>query len=87
MSGLILSPLLILFFGAQFAITGFQYNMQPVVQMLAGYIHPGRPMANMYFVLFGYNSVVQGQLLLRDLKLGQYAHLAPRVTFTMQLVR
>lgn len=69
-----------------FAITGFQYNVQPVVQMLAGYIHPGRPMANMYFVLFGYNSVVQGQLLLRDLKFGQYAHLAPRATFTMQLV-
>lgn len=40
----------------------------------------------MYFVLFGYNSVVQGQLLLRDLKFAQYAHLSPRCTFTVQLV-
>jgi hypothetical protein len=42
--------------------------------------------ANMYFVLFGYNSVVQGQLLLKDLKFAQYAHLSPRCTFTVQLV-
>lgn len=40
----------------------------------------------MYFVLFGYNSVVQGQLLLRDLKFAQYAHLSPRCTFTVQMV-
>jgi hypothetical protein len=60
--------------------------MQPVIQMLGGYLHPGRPMANMYFVLFGYNSILQGQLLLKDLKFAQYAHLAPRVTFVMQLV-
>jgi OPT family oligopeptide transporter len=82
----LLSPISILFFGAQFAITGFQYNVQTMVQMLAGYLHPGKPMANMYFVLFGYNSVVQSQLLLRDLKFGQYAHLSPRCTFTMQLI-
>jgi OPT oligopeptide transporter protein len=50
-------------------------------------MHSGKPVANMFFVLFGYNSVVQGQLLLRDLKFAQYAHLAPRATFTMQLVR
>jgi hypothetical protein len=81
-----LSSICILFFGAQFGITGFNYNMQPVIQMLGGYLHPGRPMANMYFVLFGYNSILQGQLLLRDLKFAQYAHLAPRATFTMQMV-
>jgi hypothetical protein len=40
----------------------------------------------MYFVLFGYNSVSQGQLLLKDLKFAQYAHLSPRVTFIMQMV-
>jgi OPT oligopeptide transporter protein len=82
----VLSPLCVLFFGAQFAITGFNFIIQPVIQMIGGYLNPGRPVANMYFVLFGYNSVYQGQLLLRDLKFGQYAHLAPRCTFTMQMV-
>lgn len=81
-----LSSICILFFGAQTAITGFGFNVQPVIQMLGGYLHPGRPMANMYFVLFGYNSVAQGHLLLKDLKFAQYSHLSPRCTFTMQMV-
>jgi OPT family oligopeptide transporter len=82
-----LSSVCILFFGAQTAITGFAFNVQPVIQMLGGYLMPGKPVANMYFVLFGYNSVSQAQLLLKDLKFAQYAHLAPRCTFTMQMVR
>jgi OPT family oligopeptide transporter len=81
-----LSSVCILFFGAQFAITGFHFSVQSVIQMLGGYLHPGRPVANMYFVLFGYNSVSQAQLLLKDLKFAQYAHLSPRCTFTMQMV-
>lgn len=54
--------------------------------MLAGYMHPGRPLANMYFTTFGYNGVSQGQWLLRDLKLAQLAHLSPRSTFTAQML-
>jgi hypothetical protein len=49
----VLSAVCILFFGAQFAITGFAFIVQPVIQMLAGYLHPGKPVANMFFVLFG----------------------------------
>ena len=61
------------------------------VQMIGGFIHPGKPMANMYvlschrlllhsltkndmfryFVLYSYNSVIQAQLLMRDLKIAQ----------------
>ena len=81
-----LSTICILFFGAQYAITGFNFIVQPVIQMIGGYLHPGKPVANMYFTLFGYNSVYQGQLLLRDLKLAQYAHLSPKCTFTAQVV-
>jgi hypothetical protein len=32
------------FFGAQYAITGFGFNLQPIFQMLAGYMFPGRPL-------------------------------------------
>lgn len=76
----------LLFFGAQYAITGFGFNLQPVGQMLAGYLFPGRPLANMYFTLFTYNAQAQGLLLLKDLKLAQYVHLSPICTFTFQTI-
>ncbi|KAI5116279.1 hypothetical protein M0805_005888 [Coniferiporia weirii] len=81
---LALGSLSILFFGALYAITGLQFIIQPFVQMIGGFIHPGRPMANMYFVLFSYNSVTQAQLLLRDLKIAQYTKLPPRAAFAAQ---
>jgi len=40
----------------------------------------------MYFTVFGYNGVQQGQWLLRDLKLAQLAHLSPRATFFAQML-
>ncbi|EEU35815.1 uncharacterized protein NECHADRAFT_34981 [Fusarium vanettenii 77-13-4] len=76
----------ILFFGAQVALTGYQGNVQPIVQMIGGYLHPGQPLANMYFTLFGYNSVIQGISMVQDLKFGQYAKLPPRATFCAQVV-
>lgn len=75
----------ILFFGAQMGITGFQFNQQPIIQMVAGYMHPGKPLANMYFTVFGFNGVQQGQWLCRDLKIAQLTHLAPKATFTAQM--
>jgi hypothetical protein len=36
--------LFMVFFGAQYAITGFGFNLQPIFQMLAGYMFPGRPL-------------------------------------------
>ncbi len=40
----------------------------------------------MYFTLFGFNGIQQGQWLLRDLKLAQLAHLSPRSTFAAQMI-
>ena len=37
--------------------------------MVGGAIIPGRPVANMYFTLYGYNTLSQSLNLLRDLKL------------------
>ncbi|KJR85349.1 uncharacterized protein SPSK_08583 [Sporothrix schenckii 1099-18] len=82
----IMLTVFLLFFGAQYGITGFQYNIQPICQTLAGYMFPGRPLANMYFTCFTYNSMQQAQLLARDLKLAQYVHLPPRHTFTIQVI-
>lgn len=47
---------------------------------------PGKPVANMMFTLYGSNSMVQGLLMLQDLKLAQYAKLPPRATFTAQIL-
>jgi hypothetical protein len=40
----------------------------------------------MMFTLYASNSMVQGLLMLGDLKLAQYAKLPPRATFTAQIV-
>ncbi|TVY27147.1 Oligopeptide transporter [Lachnellula hyalina] len=76
----------ILIFGAQMGLTGFQFNQQPIIQMIAGYLHPGKPLANMYFTVFGFNGIQQGQWLLRDLKVAQLVHLSPKSTFTAQML-
>lgn len=55
-------------------------------QMITAYILPGKPVANMYGALYGQHPMIQGIAMLQDLKLGQYVKLAPRVTFTMQML-
>ncbi|KAJ7903340.1 OPT oligopeptide transporter [Mycena olivaceomarginata] len=82
---LILASVSIVFFGSLYAITGLQFILQPFVQMIGGFIHPSKPVANLYFVLFSYNSVVQAQLLLKDLKIAQYTKLPPKAAFTAQV--
>lgn len=42
----VMMTIFLLFFGAQYGITGFQYNIQPICQTLAGYMFPGRPLAS-----------------------------------------
>ncbi|KAF8120920.1 OPT oligopeptide transporter protein-domain-containing protein [Boletus edulis] len=82
----LLAVIFILFHGALYAITGVTLSIQTVVQMIAGYLNPGKPIANMYFVLYSYNTVSQAILLLRDLKISQYTKLPPRAAFTAQII-
>jgi hypothetical protein len=44
--GMLLTTVFMLFFGAQYAITGFGFNLQPIFQMLGGYLFPGRPLGS-----------------------------------------
>lgn len=69
-----------------YAITGFNPDIQSVIQILGAAMMPGSPQTNMYFTLYGYNTVLQARGLIRDLKMGQYTKLPPRVTFTVQCV-
>lgn len=81
-----LSFLSILFFGAMAGMIGFNVPITSVIQLIGGYLHSGKPVANMYFVLFGANSQAQALFLLENLKLGQYGKLSPRCTFTVQIM-
>ncbi len=81
-----LSFMATLFFGAMSGLIGFQVPITSVIQLIGGYLHPGRPVANMYFVLFGANAQAQALFLVGNLKLGQYGKLSPRCTFTVQIL-
>ncbi|KAH8832033.1 OPT oligopeptide transporter [Flagelloscypha sp. PMI_526] len=74
-------------------IVGFLYSTvcfvpstSDVARIFGSALTPGRPIANMYFTMYAYNSIEQGRSMTRDLKMGQYIKLPPRVTFTMQTV-
>ncbi|OAA65854.1 Oligopeptide transporter OPT superfamily [Niveomyces insectorum RCEF 264] len=82
----LLSFLATLFFGALSGLIGFGVPITTVVQLIGGYLHPGKPVANMYFVLFGANAQSQALFLVSNLKLGQYGKLSPRCTFVVTLV-
>ncbi|KAM0748112.1 peptide transporter MTD1 [Meredithblackwellia eburnea MCA 4105] len=69
-----------------YAVTGFVTDTQQLAQMLGSAIVPGNSQANLYFTLYGYNTVLQARGLTRDLKLGQYTKVPPRVTFMVQTV-
>jgi hypothetical protein len=53
-------------------LIGFNVPITSVIQLIGGYLHPGKPVANMYFVLFGANAQGQALFLIENLKLGQY---------------
>jgi OPT family oligopeptide transporter len=80
-----ISAFSLVFFAALTAMFGFHQIVQPLIQMIGAYLVPGKPLANMYFATFGFNSLYQAKHLLKDMKLGQYVHLAPKCTFTMQI--
>ncbi|KAG6917369.1 hypothetical protein DXG01_002834 [Tephrocybe rancida] len=83
--GLIISSIFLPFVITVYAITG-RSLIPSLVQMLGAAMIPGNPQANMYFTLYGFNTLDQARGLIRDLKMGQYTKLPPRVTFTVQSV-
>lgn len=80
------STVTLTFFAALTAMFGYNLKVEPLIQMIGAYLLPGHPLANLYFATFGNNSLVQAKHMLKDLKLGQYLHLAPKCTFAMQVI-
>jgi len=57
-----------------------------VTQMLGGILFPGNATGTMWFTMYGSTSVQQCVLMLNDLKLGTYMHLAPFSVVMAQLI-
>ncbi|KAJ7093296.1 peptide transporter MTD1 [Mycena belliarum] len=81
--GIIISAIFLPFVVTVYAITGFTTSMQNLVQIIGASMMPGSPQTNMYFTLYGFNTLQQALGLVQDLKM-QYTKLPPRVTFTVQ---
>ncbi|KAF7971648.1 hypothetical protein HWV62_20692 [Athelia sp. TMB] len=56
-----------------------------LTKMVAGAVHPGRPIANLYFSMWSNDVSVTSMHLAADLKLGQYLKVPPRVMFFAQI--
>lgn len=68
------------------AITNQQVPTQVLHELIAGYMLPGRPVANMLFKAIAFTSTYQAVSFASDLKLGHYMKIPPRIMFTIQLV-
>ncbi|KAF5347867.1 hypothetical protein D9758_013819 [Tetrapyrgos nigripes] len=83
---IIFSAIFLPFVVLVYAITGFVPDVQSLMQIVGAAMMPGSPQTNMYFTLYSYNTLFQARGLIRDLKMGQYTKLPPRVTFTVQCI-
>ncbi|KZF21186.1 OPT family small oligopeptide transporter [Xylona heveae TC161] len=71
--------------GIVMAITNQQSSLYLICQLICGVVFPGRPVANMVFVTYGYITSMQGLKFSSDLKLGHYMKIPPRILFWVQM--
>ncbi|AOA64864.1 Proton-coupled oligopeptide transporter [Komagataella phaffii CBS 7435] len=66
-------------------ITNQHVGLNIITELVCGYMLPYRPLANVLFKVYGFIVMRQGLELSRDLKLGRYLKIAPRLLFFMQI--
>jgi OPT family oligopeptide transporter len=88
--GFILTILLPIIFilpvGVIEARTSSQIGLNVITEFIAGYIWPGKPIANTLVKIYGYMAMSRGLLFASDLKLGIYMKIPPRAMFRFQIV-
>jgi OPT family small oligopeptide transporter len=67
------------------AISNQIMTLEVFYEFVAGYLWPGKPIANMIFKAIGYNSTLQAIGFVGDLKLGHYMKIPPRLMFVAQV--
>jgi hypothetical protein len=68
------------------AITNQFIGLNVMEELLAGYLVPGRPVANMIFKAICLAGSSQALTFASDLKLGHYMHIPPRMMYAVQTV-
>jgi OPT family small oligopeptide transporter len=68
------------------AITNQQVPLSGFVEVIAGYMLPGHPVAVMIFKAYGFLVASQAITFAGDLKLGHYMKVPPRTMFSVQVV-
>ncbi|KAI9312463.1 OPT family small oligopeptide transporter [Dichotomocladium elegans] len=68
------------------AVTGTGFGLNVFAEMICGFMLPGLPVANMYFKTLGFNTLSQAGLMAKDLKVGHYLKVPPRVVFINQII-
>jgi OPT family oligopeptide transporter len=81
LSGFVALPLAILQ-----AITNQQIATQTLDELLAGYMLPGKPVANTVFKTISLMTSSQAVAFASDLKLGHYMKIPPRMMFSIQVI-
>ncbi|CAE6519790.1 unnamed protein product [Rhizoctonia solani] len=56
-----------------------------LMKMVAGAVHPGKPVANLYFSMWSHDVISTSIGLAGDLKMGQYLKIPPRIMFVTQM--
>ncbi|GAA5808032.1 hypothetical protein MFLAVUS_001414 [Mucor flavus] len=83
---IVLSSILSLPLNLIAAVTGYGFGLNVLTEMICGFVLPGYPIANMYFKTLGYNTMHQAGAMARDLKIGHYLKVPPRMTFLHQML-
>jgi OPT family small oligopeptide transporter len=66
-------------------ITNQHVGLNIITELVCGYILPYRPLANVLFKVYGFIVMRQGLELTRDLKMGRYLKIPPRLLFFLQM--
>ncbi|EPQ54770.1 OPT-domain-containing protein [Gloeophyllum trabeum ATCC 11539] len=68
------------------SVTNVQVTLNVLAEFLGGLWFPGNATAMNYFKSYGYVTTAHTLSFAQDLKLSHYMHIAPRTTFTIQMV-
>lgn len=82
----LLAAILVIPLAMLMAITNQQPSLQVVHELIAGYMLPGRPIANTLFKTFAFIGTSQAVSFAGDLKLGHYMKIPPRIMFSVQVI-
>lgn len=68
------------------SITGFNFGLNVLVEIIVGYMFPGKYLPLITLKAFGLNTGEQSMSFVQDLKTGHYAKIPPRAIFRGQLI-